>query len=38
VGTSKEIQITEKFVLPVSGAVILNPSTGGFFITAGISL
>ena len=38
VGTSKDIQITEKFVLPVSGAVILNPATGGFFITAGISL
>ncbi len=38
VGTSKEIPITESFALPVSGAVILNPSTGGFFITAGISL
>lgn len=38
VGTSKDIQITEKFVLPISGAVILNPSTKGFFITAGISL
>lgn len=38
VGTSKDIQITEKFVLPVSGAIILNPTTGGFFITAGISL
>lgn len=38
VGTSKEIKITDNFSLPVSGAVILNPSTGGFFITAGISL
>ncbi|WP_167614278.1 hypothetical protein [Maribellus sediminis] len=38
VGTSKEIAITESFSLPVSGAVILNPSTGGFFITVGISL
>ena len=38
VGTSKEIPITESFSLPVSGAVILNPSTGGFFITVGISL
>lgn len=37
-GTSKEIPITESFSLPVSGAVILNPSTGGFFITVGISL
>ena len=35
---SKEVPITEKFSLPVSGAVILNPSTGGFFITVGISL
>ncbi len=38
VGTSKEVQITETFALPVSGAVILNPSTGGFFITVGVSL
>lgn len=38
VGTSKEIAVTETFALPVSGAVILNPSTGGFFITVGISL
>lgn len=37
VGTSKEIQITEKFSLPVSAAVTLNPSTGGFFISAGVS-
>lgn len=38
IGTSKEIAITESFTLPVSGAVILNPSSGGFFITVGISL
>jgi hypothetical protein len=38
VGTSKELKMTESFSLPVSGAVILNPSTGGFFITVGISL
>lgn len=37
VGTSKEIPITEKFSLPVSGSVTLNPATGGFFITAGLS-
>ncbi|PTN08591.1 hypothetical protein [Mangrovibacterium marinum] len=37
VGTSKEIQVTDSWTLPVSGSVILNPSTGGFFITAGIS-
>ena len=38
IGTSKEIKITEDFSLPVSGAVILNPSTQDFFITVGISL
>ncbi|MFA9389152.1 MAG: hypothetical protein ACERKD_05070 [Prolixibacteraceae bacterium] len=38
VGTSKEVKITEDFSLPVSGSVILNPSTGGFFIVVGISL
>lgn len=38
IGTSKEVTITDSFSLPVSGAVILNPSTGGFFITVGISL
>ncbi|MBN1187582.1 MAG: hypothetical protein JXB49_35230 [Bacteroidales bacterium] len=37
IGTSKEIKITDNFSLPLSGAVILNPSTEGFFITAGIS-
>ncbi len=38
IGTSKEVKITDSFSLPVSGAVILNPTTGGFFITVGISL
>lgn len=38
VGTSKDIEITDTFTLPVSGSVILNPSTGGFFITVGLSL
>ncbi|MFC0876521.1 hypothetical protein ACE01N_07990 [Saccharicrinis sp. FJH2] len=38
VGTSKEVKITDSFSLPISGAVILNPATGGFFITVGISL
>ncbi|MGD2035151.1 MAG: hypothetical protein PVF73_08865 [Bacteroidales bacterium] len=37
IGTSKEIAITEKFSLPISGGVTLNPSTEGFFIYAGIS-
>ncbi|WP_340113492.1 hypothetical protein [Maribellus mangrovi] len=38
IGTSKDIAVTETFTLPVSGSVILNPATGGFFITVGISL
>jgi len=38
IGTSKEVKITDSFSLPVSGAVVLNPTTGGFFITVGISL
>lgn len=38
VGTSKDIKITESFSLPVSGAVMLNPSTGGFHVAVGISL
>ena len=37
IGTSKEIKITDNYSLPVSAAVTLNPSTGGFFIYAGIS-
>jgi hypothetical protein len=36
-GTSKEIAVTDKFSLPVSGSVTLNPSTQGFYIAAGIS-
>ncbi|MBN1768203.1 MAG: hypothetical protein JXR50_12000 [Prolixibacteraceae bacterium] len=38
IGTSKEISITEKFSLPVSGSVILNPTTEQFYIVVGISL
>lgn len=38
VGTSKEIQITDSFSLPVSGSVILNPNTEQFYVLAGISL
>jgi hypothetical protein len=38
IGTSKEIKITDSFSLPLSGAVVLNPATEGFYITAGISL
>jgi predicted porin len=36
--TEKEIQITDKFSLPLSGAVILNPDQKQFYITVGISL
>jgi hypothetical protein len=38
IGTSKVIKLSESFSIPVSGAVILNPTTGGFFITVGLSL
>lgn len=38
IGTSKEIKITENFSLPLSGSIILNPSTEQFFVVVGISL
>lgn len=38
IGTSKAVKLTDSFSLPVSGSVILNPTTGGFFITVGLSL
>ena len=38
IGTSKEIKITDSFSLPLSGSVILNPTTEQFFIVVGISL
>ncbi len=37
-GTSKEIKLTDSFSLPLSGSVILNPTTEQFFIVVGISL
>jgi len=37
-GTSKEVKMTDSFSLPVSGSVILNPTTEQFFIVVGISL
>ncbi len=37
VSTSKEIKITDSFSLPVSGSVVLNPSTEQFHIAVGIS-
>ncbi|MDO9634898.1 MAG: TorF family putative porin [Paludibacter sp.] len=36
--TSKDIQITETFTLPLSGSVILNPTTKQFFVVASITL
>lgn len=38
ISTSKEIKITDSFSLPLSGAVILNPSYESFHIVVGISL
>ncbi|NQU88056.1 MAG: hypothetical protein HQ541_20095 [Mariniphaga sp.] len=38
ISTSKEVAISESFSLPVSGAVILNPSSEAFHIVVGISL
>jgi hypothetical protein len=34
---SKEVEVTEKFSLPMSGAVILNPETEQFFVVFGMS-
>jgi len=36
--TSKSIKISDSFTIPVSGSVILNPSTEQFHIVVGISL
>lgn len=38
IGTSKDIEITESFTVPLNGAVILNPDTEQFYIVVGISL
>lgn len=38
VKTSKEIKISDSFSIPVSGSVILNPSTEQFHIVVGLSL
>lgn len=38
ISTSKEVPLTESFSLPVSGAVILNPSSEQFYVVVGISL
>lgn len=36
--TSKEIKITDSFSLPMSGSVILNPSTEQLYFVVGLSL
>ncbi|WP_297088393.1 hypothetical protein [uncultured Draconibacterium sp.] len=38
ISTSKEIKLSESFSLPLSGAVILNPSYESFHVVVGISL
>ena len=37
IGTSKDIQITETFAIPMSGAVILNPNSEQLHLVVGIS-
>jgi hypothetical protein len=38
INTTKEVKITDSFSLPVSGSLILNPSSEQLFIVFGISL
>jgi hypothetical protein len=38
IGTSKTIEITDKFSVPVSGSVILNPDKKQLFVVVGFSL
>jgi hypothetical protein len=38
IGTSKNIEITDKFSVPVSGSVILNPDKKQLFVVVGFSL
>jgi uncharacterized protein (TIGR02001 family) len=38
IGTSKTIEITDKFSVPVTGTVILNPDKKQLFVVAGFSL
>jgi hypothetical protein len=37
-GAGKTIEVTEKFSVPVSGSVILNPDKKQFFVVGGLSL
>ncbi|KAF0238796.1 MAG: hypothetical protein FD181_797 [Prolixibacteraceae bacterium] len=38
IGTTKTIEITDKFSIPVSGSVVLNPDKEQLFVVVGISL
>ncbi len=38
IGTSREIRITEDFLVPVSGSIILNPEKEQFYVVIGFSL
>jgi hypothetical protein len=38
ISSSREIKITDTFSLPITGAAILNPSSGQFHVVAGITL
>ncbi len=38
IGSSKENKITDSFSLPISGSIILNPSSEQLFVVVGISL
>lgn len=38
ISTHKEIKITDSFSLPVSGSVVLNPSSERLYVVAGITL
>ena len=37
IATSKDIEITDSFTIPVSGAVILNPEQEQFYVVVGLS-
>ncbi len=38
VGTTKKIKLTDSFSLPLSGSVVLNPTTEQLFVVVGINL
>ena len=36
--TTKEIKLSDSFSLPLTGSIVLNPTTQQFYVVAGISL